>query len=69
MFSIRAKITLLTVCAIIVTMLTATFLGVTSVKKIGDSSSQQILQLLCETGKMNLDSYFQSVEQGVERIN
>ena len=69
MFSIRTKITLLTVCAIIAAMAAATFLSVTAIKRMGDSSSRQILWLLCETGEKNLDSYFRSVEQSVEMVS
>ena len=68
MFSIRAKTTLLTVCAISVTVTIAALLSVTAVRRIGTSSSEQILTLLCETGQKGLNGYFQSVEQSVEMI-
>ncbi|MBR3570638.1 MAG: diguanylate cyclase [Oscillibacter sp.] len=68
MRSIRTKITLLTVCAIIAAMGVSTAFGVASIKNIGDSSSERILLLLCETGEKNLDAYFGSVEQSVEMV-
>ena len=69
MSSIRTKTTLLTVCAIIVTMVVATLLGVNAIRNIGTSSSDQLLQLMCETGEKNLDYYFENVEQSVEMVS
>ena len=68
MYSIRTKITLLTVCAIVTAMSISTIFGVFSIKNFGDSSSKQILRLLCETGEKNLDAYFGSVQQSVEMV-
>ena len=47
----------------------ATLESVAAVKQIGESDSNQLLSLLCETGQKNLDSYFQSVEQSVEIVS
>ncbi|MBQ9438350.1 MAG: diguanylate cyclase [Lachnospiraceae bacterium] len=69
MNSIRTKMTLLTVCAIVVALTIATFLGVVAIRNIGHSSSNQMLLLLCESGEKNLDSYFASVEQSVEMVS
>ena len=69
MRSIRMKITLLTVCAIIASMSAATLLSIVAVRRIGNSDSRQILSLLCETGQKSLDSYFKSVEQSVEMVS
>lgn len=68
MNSIRTKTTVLTVCAIIASLTIATLLGVMAVKKVGSSSSDQILHLMCETGQKNLDAYFESVEQSLEMV-
>lgn len=68
MKSIRTKITILAVCIAVVAMTVATVIGAVSIKKLGDSSSEQILLLLCRTGKKNLDSYFESVEQSVTTV-
>ena len=68
MKSIRTKTTLLTVCAIIVTMTIATLLGMVAIRNIGTQSAEQILLLLCESGEKNLDSYFNSVKQSVEMV-
>ena len=63
MNSIRTKTTLLTVCAIVISMTIATLLSVTAIRNLGNSNSEEMLLLLCETGEKNLDSYFDSVEQ------
>ena len=69
MNSIQTKTTLLTVCAIVVTMLVATLMGVVAIRDIGKENSQQLLMSLCESGEKNLDSYFESVEQAVEMVS
>ena len=68
MKSIRTKTTLLTVIAIIVAMGIAMFLGVHAIRKLGNTDTDQMLYLLCETGQKNLDYYFSSVEQSVEMV-
>lgn len=67
--SIRTKITLLTVCAIIIAMIVSMAFGVVAIRNIGNSSSNQSLLLLCEVGEKNLDAYFESVEQSVEMVS
>ena len=69
MHSIRTKITILTVCALVVALTVATLLAVISIKRVGTDTSDQILHLLCETGQKNLNVYFDSVEQSVNTIN
>ncbi len=69
MNSIRTKTTLLTVCAIVISMTIATLLSVTAIRNLGNSNSEEMLLLLCETGEKNLDSYFDSVEQSVELVS
>ena len=68
MHSIRTKITVLTVCVIVIAMTAAAISGVVAIKNIGSDSSNQLLLLLCESGEKNLDSYFTSVEQSVEMV-
>ncbi|MCR5484713.1 MAG: diguanylate cyclase [Clostridiales bacterium] len=65
MRSIRGKITLLTVCAIVVTTLLVTLISSVAIINIGVGDSDLMLHLLCEIGEKNLDSYFSSVEQSV----
>ena len=69
MKSLRTKITLLTVCAIVAAMTVATSLSVIAIRNIGSSSSDQMLLLFCESGSKNLDFYFKSVEQSVAMIS
>ena len=69
MNSLRAKITLWTACAIVIAMTVATLLSVISIRNIGNSSSNQMLLLLCEAGEKNLDFYFKSVEHSIEMIS
>ena len=66
MNSIRTKFTLLTVCAVIVSLGIATYIGVTSIKNLGNSDAEQMLSLVCRTGKLNLQAYFESVEHSVQ---
>ena len=69
MKSIRTKTTFLTVILVIAAVIITTILGVTAVRNVGRSSSEQILQLLCETGEKNLDAYFTDIEQSVELVS
>lgn len=69
MKSIRTKTTFLTVCAIVIALFTATFVGVLAIRNIGKADSDRILLLLCESGEKNLDSYFESIEQAVEMVS
>lgn len=68
MYSIKTKITAITVCVIIIAMLITAGLSVMAIKNIGTRSAEQTLLLLCETGQKNLDQYFNSVEQAVEML-
>ena len=69
MHSIRTRITVLNIIAIIVAIFTATLIAGFSISNYGHESSEQSLALLCETGKNNLDYYFKSVEQSVNTIS
>ena len=66
--SLRAKITLLTVCVAVIAVTITTLLSVAAIKNIGSTSADRTLLLLCQTGSKNLDSYLQSVEQSVELV-
>ncbi|BAL83786.1 hypothetical protein SELR_20780 [Selenomonas ruminantium subsp. lactilytica TAM6421] len=68
MYSIRTKFTLLTIIAIIVTMSTATLIGVISIRNLGLSDADQMLHLKCTTGAMNLETYFNSVEKSTKTV-
>lgn len=68
MNSIRTKITLLTVCIVIIALSVATVIGIISIKKLGRNDADQMLHLTATTGAMNLESYFESVEHSVETV-
>ena len=65
MKSIRTRIMILTVLAVVISITVATLLGALAISSIGRSSSEQTIRMLCQTGKTNLNSYFESVEQSV----
>lgn len=69
MKSLRTKITLLTVCAMVIPMVIAMTLGVVAIRGIGNNNSRQSLLLLCEVGQKNLDYYFDNVERSVEMVS
>lgn len=68
MKSIRTKITLLTIFTIIIALCIATLIGVITIQKLGRNDADQMLHLTSETGAMNLESYFESVEHSVETV-
>lgn len=69
MHSIRTKITVLTVSAIIIALSIATLISGLSINNLGRSDADQLLHLMCKTGAMNLDSYFEGVENSVETVS
>ena len=69
MRSIRSKITLLNVLAIVVAITVATIISAVSVANLGHAGAEQSLRLLCETGQSNLDYYFKGVEQSVNTVS
>lgn len=54
MHSIRTKITLMMVIAILVVIIAATVLGVFTIRNMGYENANQLLLLLCESGEKNL---------------
>ena len=69
MHSIRTKIIMLTVMAIVITMISVAVLGVVTVRNVGNDSADQILTLLCQSGEKNLNAYFDSIEQSVKTVS
>jgi len=68
MHSLRAKITILTLCVAVVTVIAVTLLSVLFIVNTEQQQSEQTLLLLCETGARNLDYYFSSVEKSVRMV-
>ncbi len=69
MFSIRTKITTLTIVAITISMIAISILGAITIKDVGEESANEILYLLCQTGEKNLNTYFASIEQSVKVVS
>ena len=69
MKSIRTKISLITLSAIIVTMLFGMLIGYIAVSRVGQSSASDVLLLMCESGQKNLNTYFGSVERSVAMVS
>ena len=68
MRSLRTRITLMTVYVVIVAVAAITLLSVFSIRTNEQRKSDQLLLLLCETGEMNLDYYFDSVQNSVAKV-
>ncbi len=61
----RTKVTLLAVCAMIVSLGIIAFVGAVSVKNLSNRDADRTLYLMCKTGRMDLEAYFNSVEHSV----
>ena len=68
MHSLRTKITMLTVLSVLVAVGVITLLAVGAVQDLIDSSSDQLLLVLCESEERNLDAYFGSVQQSTTAV-
>ena len=68
MRSIRTKLTFLTVCVIVITVVSMAAISVFFIRSSGRQRSDELLLLLCETGEKNLDYYFTSVQKSVRRV-
>ena len=69
MHSLRTRITLVTVCLIVIAVGIVTTLGVLFIRKSERQETDQLLLLLCETGERNLDYYFNSVQKSVGKVS
>lgn len=68
MKSLRTKLTLFTICTIILVVLSMTVLSIIFIRTNEKQRSNQLLLLLCETGERNLDYYFDSVQKSVRNV-
>lgn len=68
MRSIRTRMTLLTVCVIIITVTSMALISVFFIRGTEQQKSNQLLLLLCETGEKNLDYYFNSIQKSVGKV-
>ena len=69
MHSIRTKLTLSVISAIVISLSIATTIGVISIKKLGRKDADQMIHLTATTGAMNLEQYFESVERSVRTVS
>ena len=69
MHSIRTKTTLLNAIAIVIVVIVATFISAFTIANLGHNDSEKNLNLLCETGKNNLNYYFKSVSQSIDTVS
>ena len=69
MKSLRAKISLITICIVTVVIIIFTGLSVFFIRNTEHRKSTKLLLLLAETGKSNLDYYFNSVQKGVVNVS
>ena len=68
MKSLRTKMTLLTMCIIILVVVSMALISIVFIRTSEKERSNQLLLLLCETGERNLDYYFDSVQKSVRRV-
>ena len=69
MKSLRAKFTVLTVLAVMISSVSIGLISIYAIKQEADISSRQQMLLVCETRLRSLDSYFNSIEQSVETVS
>lgn len=69
MHSIRTKLMLTILLAIVISLTVITLIGVFSIKNLGRNDSDQMIHLTATTGAMNLEQYFESVEHSVETVS
>ena len=69
MNSMRTKVTLLAVCAMIVSLGIIAFVGAVSVRNLSNRDADRTLYLMCKTGRMDLEAYFNSVEHSVKTVS
>ncbi len=69
MNSMRTKVTLLAVCAMIVSLSIIAFVSVVSVRSLSNREADRTLYLMCKTGRMDLEAYFNSVEHSMKTVS
>lgn len=69
MRSIRTKITLMTLAAIVVSVLAVGGIGIYSIKSEGDRNATLQMRLLCDNQRKSLNEYLDSIEQSVNMVS
>jgi hypothetical protein len=57
------------VCTLVIALCIASVIGVISMKKLGNSDADKMLDMMCRTGEQNLEVYFESVEKSVAIVS
>ena len=68
MKSLRTRITMMTLCVVLIAVTVITTLTVVFIRKNEHHKSDQLMLVLCETGERNLNYYFNSVQNSVEKV-
>ena len=69
MKSLRTKITSITIIVVAIAVLIVSSISVFFIRNNEHKKSDQLLLVLCETGKKNLDYYFSSVQKSVGKVS
>lgn len=69
MKSLRTKITFITMCVVSLAIIVVSSLSVFFIRNTEHRKSDQLLLLLSETGKKNLDYYFNSIQKSVDKVS
>ncbi len=69
MKSLRTKITIITISVITLTIIIVSSLSVFFIRNTEHKKSDQLLLLLAENGKNNLDYYFGSVQKSINKVS
>ena len=69
MKSLRTKITFINIIIIVITVLIVSSVSVYFIRNTEHRKSNQLLMLLAEIGKTNLDYYFNSVQKSVGKVS
>ena len=68
MRSLRTRITVTTLCVILSALVIVTILSAIFIRTTESHKSEQLLEMLCETGERSLDYYFDSVQNSVLKV-
>ena len=68
MHSLRSRIAVMTVVMILISVTAVTTVSVLFIRRSEHFDSEQLLLLLCETGRSNLNYYFDGVQKSVGKI-
>lgn len=69
MHSLRTRFILLSVISVVTAITSVAIISAFSVVNLGHVSAEQSLKLQCESGKNNINQYFQSTEQSLNSIS